>query len=439
MIDKDKMTMNKEYAKDALNIIDSVFKDFKIKAWCEDFIVGPTVTTILVKYKDLKTVKTLIKIKDELSKRFNGEPVRYVDRVIGTSLSGYEVPNKYKEEVLYNESFLALKGSSTSIPLGKDVRGNNVQIDIKDTPHMLITGTSGSGKSIFLNCLITTLIARNDFEHIRFVLVDPKRVEMNRYKHIPYLLTPIINDPQYAKEYLYHLVDVMNDRYSRFEKADYSTSLDEYNEWALNHNKDIMPRIIVVLDEYADLVYSCKEVSVPLLSLLQKSRACGIHVVISTQRPTTDVITGNLKANLVTRLCFASASVLDSITVLDEPDAVDLLGCGDYLIKSPLISRRGLVRLQAPYITGKEVNEVVDNIRTPFVEALDEVVKEQDNDDKYEIIKEWVKEQEYVSMSKIQRECAVGFNRAGKYLVRLQEEGIVSNEDNGRKGYKVIK
>ena len=414
-------------------IINNLFQEFGTPAIYAGEIEGPTVTSYLIKYKGIKTTKTLRKLVDELSKRLNGAPIRYVDRVLNTSSSGYEIPNKERATLSYEECFRALEGPSTSIPLGKDVVGQYRELDVTKAPHILISGTSGSGKSVLLNSIITSLIARNDPKVLQLLLIDPKRVEMNRYKNIPHLYLPIINDPEEARTTLLNLIDVMNDRYQAFEEADYSCSLDEYNDWARKNNKPTMPRVIIIIDEFADLAYGCKDIHTPLLSLLQKSRAAGFNIIVSTQRPTTDVITGSIKANMPTRIALTAASYVDSMTVLDDGDATDLLGSGDYLIKTPLIDYKHPVRIQAPYITSQDIKNVVEPLRKEPPKSSD------NNNPEYDKIKAWALEQDYVSMSKIQRECSVGFNRAGKYLAQLQKDGIVSLEEAGRRGYKVIR
>ena len=222
-----------------------------------------------------------------------------------------------------------------------------------------------------------------------------------------------------------------------------------------------MPYIVIILDEYADLAYSCKEVSIPLVSICQKARACGIHVIVSTQRPSTDVITGTIKANLNTRVSLTAASTTDSITILDEGGAEGLLGHGDMLVKSPLVSRTGLSRLQGCYMQGSEIAYIVNYLKQHYKpeyneDFLDLSEEEPEppttamfnsplgdagdsDEEKYNWIKEWASMQDYVSMSKIQRECNVGFNRAGKMVRRLQDDGILSTDAEGsNRGFKVI-
>ena len=445
-------------------IVNKTFQDFHVQAECVDFVIGPSITRLLIDYPSTGTIKAVEKLKTDISRLMNGTPVRFAETVQGTRFSGFEVPNPVAATVSFKEVFEALPPVDkhpTAVPFGKDITGKVICADICDFPHMLVSGTSGSGKSVFINALIVSLIARASPDDLKLVLVDPKRVEMNRYRDEPHLFCPVINDSNEAKVMLYKMVDVMNQRYAQFEEADYATSLKEYNAWAREHDRKTMPYIIIILDEYADLAYSCKEVSIPLVSICQKARACGIHVIVSTQRPSTDVITGTIKANLNTRVSLTAASYVDSMTILDEGGAEGLLGKGDMLVKSPLISRTGLARLQGCYMQGSEIAHIVNYLKQNYKPQYDENfldLSEEEpeppttamfnsplgdsgdsEEDKYNWIKEWAMMQDYVSMSKIQRECSVGFNRAGKMVRRLQDDGILSTETEGsNRGFKVI-
>ena len=444
-------------------IVNQTFQDFKVQAECVDFVIGPSITRLLIDYPSTGTIKAVEKLKTDISRLLHGTPVRFAETVPGTKYSGFEVPNPIAATVSFKEVFEALPPVDkhpTAVAFGKDISGNVISADICEFPHMLVSGTSGSGKSVFVNSLIVTLIGRTSPDDLKLVLVDPKRVEMNRYRDEPHLFCPVINDSNEAKVMLYKMVDFMNQRYAQFEEADYATSLKDYNKWAKANGKKTMPYIIIILDEYADLAYSCKEVSTPLVSICQKARACGIHVIVSTQRPSTDVITGTIKANLNTRVSLTAASYVDSMTILDEGGAESLLGNGDMLVKSPLISRTGLSRLQGCYIQGAEIAYIVNYLKNNYKPEYEESFLDLSEDtpeptsnmftsplgdtgdseeDKYNWIKEWALMQDYVSMSKIQRECNVGFNRAGKMVRRLQDDGILALDSEGsNRGFKVI-
>ena len=334
-------------------------------------------------------------------------------RKISTFIDAYkDLPDFYKEPL--------------SIPLGMNSKGTYFYTDLEKAPHLLITGLSGGGKSVYLNNVITTLISRVSPKDLKLVLIDTKRIEMNRYKDIPHLYFPLIGDPIEANRVLNNLEKVMNERYQAFEEANYSTSINEYNAWAKDNNKETLPYIIVVVDEYADLLYSCKEVATPLLSLLMKARASGIHVIVSTQIPSDEVITPKIRDNMPTRVCFVSANEEDSIAILGVKGAEELLHSGEMLAKAPSTDKK-ILRLQAPFISGNEIKEIVNEIKSKYQE-IDEV---------YNKVKSWVLGQEYVTTSKIQRECAIGFNRATNYIKKLQEDKII-NLESDKNGYRVL-
>ena len=349
-----------------------------------------------------------------------------------------------------------------SVPFGKNISGDVVYADFDEFPHLLVAGTTGSGKSIYTHSIIATLIMRNSPDDLKLVLVDPKRVEMTKYREMPHLLCPIITEADKAKVMLTKLVDEMNNRYEMFAEADGCSNIKQYNEWAKDCGQDLLPYIIVVIDEYADLVDTCKDISQPVVSIAQKARAAGIHLLISTQRPSTNVITGVIKGNLPTKVALKTSLQVDSITIIGEAGSEKLLGKGDMLVQSPLVSSVSVTRLQGCFISNKEILRIVGYLKEHYETHYDEnyldlvdhskesatskvlsgeVEKEADaaEEAKYQSIKEWVMSQQFVSMSKIQRECAVGFNRAGRFFNRLQKEGIVSTEQDGAtKGCKVL-
>ena len=456
---------NTAVAEERKELINKVFEDFNISASCTGFTIGPSITRFHIHYESTGLVKNVQNLVQDISRRLSGVPVRFEATVPGYDYSGLEVPNGVVTIVSFREVFEDLedvKKHPFNVAFGKDITGKVIKADFNEFPHLLVSGTTGSGKSVFVNSLITTLIMRMSPEQLRIVLVDPKRVEMNKYKDIPHLLCPVVNEPQEAYVLMKRLVEEMEDRYRRFEMADCSTNVKEYNEYAEEHGIEKMYYILAVLDEYADLNDNCKELAGPVQSLCQKARAAGIHLMIATQRPTVNVITGTIKANLSTRVALSAASGQDSMVVLDQYGAEDLMGNGDMLVKSPLVSRSGPMRLQGCYIKGKEIMHVVsylkenyETIYEPKFLNLEEKMNEgaseylgsekfqsdavDSDEEKYQSIKEWVMSLDYVSMSKIQRECGVGFNRAGRIFKRLQEEGVVaSTAEAAARGNKVL-
>jgi len=250
----------------------------------------------------------------------------------------------------------------------------------------------------------------------------------------------------------------MEERYSLFSK-NYATNIKEYNEDCEENGNQKIPYIIAILDEYANLIESCKEISIPVVSLAQKARACGIHIMLATQRPSSEIVTGIIKANIPTHVALKTAGSMDSVVIVGEGGAEKLLGKGDMLVQSPLISTSGLTRLQGCFIDRKEIRRVVEDLKSKYETSYDEkflhldepqknntflgpttvkVSDDSEEESKYQMIKEWVMSQEFMSISRIQREMGVGFNRAGRFFLRLQDEGIVSRDTEGNKGSRVL-
>ena len=457
--------LNNQVAANRVEAINNILANFRVGAHCTGYKIGPSVTRYNIEYEPNVTMKSVEKLVSDISMRLGGVRTRFTPIVSGESFSGLEAPNAKITTVSFKEVVEALpdaKKHPLSVGFGKNLSGTVIYADFNKFPHILVAGTTGSGKSIFIHSIIASLIMRASPDLLRIVLVDPKMVEMSKYKDMPHLLCPIITEPDKAKVMLTKLVDEMNHRYQIFAENGMVSEIDQYNEWAEENEKELMPFIVVVLDEYADLVDRCKDIGLPVVSIAQKARACGIHLLISTQRPSTNIITGVIKGNLPTHVALRTASYTDSMTIIGEGGAEQLLGKGDMLVESPVVSTEEKVRLQGCFVQNKEILRVVaylkehyeTNYDTNFLDLVDhskeagkqlvasgEVQKEADEAEemKYQSVKDWVLTQKFVSMSKIQRECMVGFNRAGKFFKRLQMEGIVSTEvDGNTKGCAVI-
>lgn len=457
--------LNNQVAANRVEAINNILANFKVGAHCTGYKIGPSVTRYNIEYEPNVTMKSVEKLVSDISMRLGGVRTRFTPIVSGESFSGLEAPNAKITTVSFKEVVEALpdmKKHPLSVGFGKNLSGTVIYADFNKFPHILVAGTTGSGKSIFIHSIIASLIMRASPDLLRIVLVDPKMVEMSKYKDMPHLLCPIITEPDKAKVMLTKLVDEMNHRYQIFAENGMVSEIDQYNEWAEENGKELMPYIVVVLDEYADLVDRCKDIGLPVVSIAQKARACGIHLLISTQRPSTNIITGVIKGNLPTHVALRTASYTDSMTIIGEGGAEQLLGKGDMLVESPVVSTEEKVRLQGCFVQNKEILRVVaylkehyeTNYDPNFLDLVDhskevgkqliasgEVQKEADEAEemKYQSVKDWVLTQKFVSMSKIQRECMVGFNRAGKFFKRLQAEGIVSTEvDGNTKGCAVI-
>ena len=456
--------LNNQVAEERMAAINGVFDDFKIGATCISYVVGPSVTRYNIEYGHNVSVRAVEKLVDDISVRLGGVNARFESVVEGQRYSGLEIPNAKITPVSFKEVFEQLpdvKKHPLAVMFGKNIDGICIGADFDEFPHVLVAGTTGSGKSIYNHSLVCTLISRNSPEDLRLVLIDPKQVEMSKYEDLPHLLCPIINEAEIAKLTLSKLVDEMNRRYGLL-KASGCSNLKQYNELLEdNPNLEKLPYIVVFVDEYADLVDVCKDINGPIVSLAQKARAAGIHMLIATQRPSTNIITGVIKGNLPTRVALAVASYTDSTTILNEGGAEKLLGKGDMLVSSPLVSRVGMVRLQGCFIQNKEILRIVGylkehypvnydpnycNLEQAAAQAAGEMIgspefkanQEAGEEAKYESVKEWVMSNEYMSMSRIQRECGVGFNRAGRFFKRLQDEGVVGQETEGNKGCPVL-
>ncbi|HNX16091.1 MAG TPA: DNA translocase FtsK [Bacilli bacterium] len=458
------LEVNKKVADERSVLINQVLADFNIGANVIDYTIGPAVTRFNIRYDSNVSSRSINILVDDLSRRLGGVAARFEPVVEGQIYSGLEIPNATITPVGFKEVYEDLpdvKKHPLAVAFGKNISGDVIYADFNEFPHILVAGSSGSGKSIFIHALITTLIMRNSPEQLRMAIIDPKRVEMVRYRDMPHLLCPIVSDSSQAALFLNKLVEEMNERYQLFEDAGGCTSVPEYNEYAEENHKPKIPYIVVIIDEYGDLVTTHKEASQPILLLGQKARACGIHLLISTQSPTTNIITGSIKSNLATHVALATANVTQSITILGEGGAEKLLGKGDMLVQSPLVSRVGLVRLQCCFIQRKEIMRVVGylkehyptNYSERFLNLEEEAAKagqaavasgsvsasmDPAEEAKYQGIKEWVMGQEYMSMSRIQGECAVGFNRARRFFSRLQQEGVVSIDVEANRGCRVL-
>ena len=458
----EQQALNARVADERKEIIDQTIQNFGVGAHVEDYTIGPSVTRFNIAYDRNVSARSVSNLVQDIQIRLGGVSARFESIVEGQSSSGLEIPNASVTTVSFKDVYSDLpdvKKHPLAVAFGKNIKGETIFADFDEFPHILIAGTTGSGKSIFVNSIIVTLIMRNSPDDLKLVLVDPKKVEMSRYKDMPHLLCPIITDPNDAKTLIERLCKEMEERYALFSDSG-CTNIKEFNEDAPTLGKERLPYIVVVLDEYADIVDQCKEISMPVVSLAQKARACGIHLLISTQRPSTNVVTGVIKANLPTHVALMTASSVDSMTIIGEGGAEKLIGKGDMLVQSPLVSRVGVVRLQGCFIHRTEISRVVGYLKEHYETHFDEKFlnleeeatqaaneymqtpefKEHGNteEERYQSIKEWVMTQEFMSISRIQRECGVGFNRAGRFFLRLQSEGVVGSETEGNKGCRVL-
>lgn len=450
--------------------INKVLTNLNVGAKVISYTVGPSVTRYNIQTNDDVSVSAISKVIKDICVRLGGQAVRFEEIVRGQDTSGLEIPNSKSRIISLKEMMSGMSPDPKDnmlIPFGVSISGECVCSDLSKFPHMMVAGTTGSGKSIFMHGLIMSLIMRNRPEDCQIVLIDPKRVEMTKYKDLPHLLCPIIKEPSEAKVCMDKLIEEMDRRYRLFEFAGCRDIRSFNTGYAERKGVKKLPFIVVFIDEYADLVDTCKNIGEPVVRIAQKARAAGIHLVIATQRPSVQVITGVIKANIPVRVALSMSSATDSITIINQGGAEDLVGHGDMLIDCSLIARVGFTRAQGCLVLDEEIERVVDFIKGQglgtmyndnFLDLVDHeeeariaeanapqvdaaAVKAQSNADFYETVKETIMTQEYTSISKIQRMFSIGFPRAGKIFQQLQADGIVAmqpDSPSSAKGCKVL-
>jgi S-DNA-T family DNA segregation ATPase FtsK/SpoIIIE len=416
-------------------------QQFKIDGEVVRTYSGPLVTTFEFKPAPNVKVSKILGLQDDLAMALSAETIRIQAPIPGRDVVGIEIPNAnidtiYLREILESDIFKESK-SNLTVALGKDIVGNPFVTDIKKLPHLLIAGTTGSGKSVGINAMILSLLYRNDPEHLKLMLIDPKMLEFASYEDIPHLITPVITEPAKAIAALANMVGEMERRYRLMADAR-TKNIENYNEKVKKTGEEAFPYIVVVIDELADLMMSGgKEVELSIARLAQKSRACGIHLIVATQRPSVDVVTGMIKANLPSRLSYRVGSRIDSKVILDAMGADSLLGRGDGLFTPP--GSTGLVRIHAPWNTEEEIEEVVEYIKAQRAPEYDESylvhggsVSGVGNDSNIELdplfedAKSIVLNDQKTSISYLQRKLQIGYNRSANIIEQLEAKGILS-------------
>lgn len=412
----------------------TVLRDFNIQAEIVSETRGPVLTRYEIKLDSGIKVSRIAGLSDEIRMNLAATSVRIVAPIPGRSTIGIEVPNQERDEVtlgqmvrLDPEFFHADR--KLSIATGKDINGENHYVDLARLPHLLIAGATGAGKSVYMNAVIASLMYRLSPEELRFIMIDPKFVELSLYDGIPHLLMPVITDVNRARQALAWAVEEMDRRYMHLASKK-ARDIASYNQKV---PEEAMPYIVILIDELADLMMmAAREVEDSIIRLTQKARAVGIHVVMATQRPSVDVITALIKANCPARLAFHVAQRTDSRTILDMNGAETLLGRGDMLYKSP--SATGLLRIQAPLISESEIEKVVREARkfgSPEYVILEEEksTSEEDYDgDEGDLDTAWqiIQESGKTSISYLQRRMSIGYNRAARLIEALEEKGYLS-------------
>ncbi|WP_367692633.1 DNA translocase FtsK [Helicobacter pylori] len=417
----------------------SKLRTFKIDGDIIRTYSGPIVTTFEFRPAPNVKVSRILGLSDDLAMTLCAESIRIQAPIKGKDVVGIEIPNSqsqiiYLREILESELFQK-SSSPLTLALGKDIVGNPFITDLKKLPHLLIAGTTGSGKSVGVNAMILSLLYKNPPDQLKLVMIDPKMVEFSIYADIPHLLTPIITDPKKAIGALQSVAKEMERRYSLMSEYKVKT-IDSYNEQAPNNGVEAFPYLIVVIDELADLMMTGgKEAEFPIARIAQMGRASGLHLIVATQRPSVDVVTGLIKTNLPSRVSFRVGTKIDSKVILDTDGAQSLLGRGDMLFTPPGIN--GLVRLHAPFATEDEIKKIVD-----FIKAQKEVQYDKDflleesrmpldtpnyqGDDILERAKAVILEKKITSTSFLQRQLKIGYNQAATITDELEAQGFLS-------------
>ncbi|WP_156606032.1 DNA translocase FtsK [Helicobacter pylori] len=417
----------------------SKLRTFKIDGDIIRTYSGPIVTTFEFRPAPSVKVSRILGLSDDLAMTLCAESIRIQAPIKGKDVVGIEIPNSqsqiiYLREILESELFQK-SSSPLTLALGKDIVGNPFITDLKKLPHLLIAGTTGSGKSVGVNAMILSLLYKNPPDQLKLVMIDPKMVEFSIYADIPHLLTPIITDPKKAIGALQSVAKEMERRYSLMSEYKVKT-IDSYNEQAQSNGVEAFPYLIVVIDELADLMMTGgKEAEFPIARIAQMGRASGLHLIVATQRPSVDVVTGLIKTNLPSRVSFRVGTKIDSKVILDTDGAQSLLGRGDMLFTPP--GTNGLVRLHAPFATEDEIKKIVD-----FIKAQKEVEYDKDflleesrmpldtpnyqGDDILERAKAVILEKKITSTSFLQRQLKIGYNQAATITDELEAQGFLS-------------
>jgi len=446
ILDNDKNSnqkkMNQSNIEERSELLEKVFADFNIQITVVNVKLGPVVTLYEILPAAGIKINTIINLADDISRSMGVGAVR-IAQIYGTQYLGVEVPNDQRESVTIKEllSDQNFKSTVHKIPIciGKDISGNIEVIDLSKTPHLLVAGTTGSGKSVFINTLLASILYKFSPNQLRLILIDPKMLELSVYNDIAHLLTPVVTEPKKAIIALKWVCKEMERRYSLMNEEG-TRNLEGYNQKA----SEALPYIVVFIDEMADLMMTAgKEVEHYVQRLAQMARACGIHLVMATQRPSVDIITGSIKANFPSRVSFQVASKYDSRTVLGEIGAEQLLGNGDMLMTK---NGANLIRYQSAFISDNEVNKLINEIKrsqkVQYLDELEEVIK--NNDENFESLSEEdeilisksieiIKSTNKASTSFLQRNFQIGYNKAARIMEALEQRGVVSQPNHNGK------
>lgn len=440
---------NKDNALKKAEALTNVLHEFGVNASISDIFIGPSVTKYELKLETGIRVNKIIQLQDDIKLALAAKDIRIEAPIPGKPAVGVEIPNSIATTVTFKEVIKdipkELQANKLLVPLGKDVSGKTIYAQLNKMPHLLIAGATGSGKSVCINTIICSILMRARPDEVKFILVDPKKVELANYNGIPHLLAPVVTDPKKAAAVLQEVVVEMERRYDLFAEANvrniesYNSYIHKKNETlALDEQLEFLPFHVIILDEVADLMMvASKQVEDCIMRIAQMARAAGIHLIVATQRPSTDIITGVIKANIPSRIAFAVSSGIDSRTILDTSGAEKLLGKGDMLF-SPMGSSSP-VRVQGAFVSDEEVNAITHHTASQQEANYDEkyinvklnttsmsaASKEEEEDEEYEMCRSFVISVQKASTSLLQRQFRIGYNKAARIIDQLEADGVI--------------
>ncbi|WP_282195051.1 DNA translocase FtsK [Thomasclavelia cocleata] len=440
---------NKGNALEKADALTNVLHEFGVNASISDIFIGPSVTKYELKLETGIRVNKIIQLQDDIKLALAAKDIRIEAPIPGKPAVGVEIPNSVATMVTFKEVIKdipkELQSNKLLVPLGKDVSGKIIYAELNKMPHLLIAGATGSGKSVCVNTIICSILMRARPDEVKFILVDPKKVELTNYNGIPHLLAPVVTDPKKAAAVLQEVVAEMERRYDLFAGANVR-NIEGYNNYVHKKNGDlpldeqleVLPFHIIILDEVADLMMvASKQVEDCIMRIAQMARAAGIHLIVATQRPSTDIITGVIKANIPSRIAFAVSSGIDSRTILDTSGAEKLLGKGDMLF-SPMGSSSP-IRVQGAFVSDEEVSAISHHTANQQEANYDEkyinvklntttsnaASKEEEEDEEYEMCRSFVINAQKASTSLLQRQFRIGYNKAARIIDQLEADGVI--------------
>ncbi len=441
---------NREMALKNADRLAKVLQEFGVVAKVSDIFIGPSVTKFELTLEPGTRVNKITALHDDIKLALATKEIRIEAPIPGKAAIGIEVANEQSSNVSFKDVLkdipASLKQSKLLVGLGKDISGKSIYVPLNKTPHLLVAGATGSGKSVCINTIICSLLMRATPEEVKLILVDPKKVELSIYNDIPHLLSKVVTDPKKAAAVLHELVAEMELRYDRFLSCN-ARNIETYNEFiekGIIQDQEKLPYIVVILDEVADLMMvASKDVEDCIMRISQKARAAGIHMILATQRPSTDIITGVIKANIPSRIAFAVSSSIDSRTILDSTGAEKLLGKGDMLLS--MQGSSVLTRLQGCYVSDDEVQSIVDYVKSQqdanYIQRFEEAKVEagssvgdsvENDDEDYEKCRDFVIQVQKASTSLLQRHFRIGYNKAARIIDRLEAEGVIGPQSGSK-------